>query len=105
MDNRETPAEYKDKFMLSFVEMGWADPTMVDPLYKGWTGGRVEIHTYESEFDIDEKHFCTPDTEEWRAFEEAYDLKWLTKDELESFVKTLKEKFYRVDENGDPRSR
>ena len=56
MDNRETPPEYKDKFMLSFVEMGWADPTMVDPRYKGWTGGRVEIHNYESEFDIDEKH-------------------------------------------------
>jgi hypothetical protein len=54
MDNRETPAEYKDKFMLSFVEMGWADPTMVDPRYKGWTGGRVEIHTYAGN-DIDQQ--------------------------------------------------
>lgn len=58
MDNRETPSEYKDKFMLSLVEMGWgADHNMVDSRYRGWTGGRVEIHTHESEFDIDEKHF------------------------------------------------
>ena len=102
MDNRETPAEYKDKFMLSFVEMGWVDPNMIDPRYKGWTTGRMEVHTYESEFDIDENPFCTPDTEEWRKFEEAYDLKWVDKKELENVIKTLKEKFHRVDENYNP---
>ncbi len=49
MDNQETPPEYKDKFMLSFVEMGWVD-----------------------------------------------------KKELENVIKTLKEKFHRVDKNYDP---
>src|ERR1035437_6780770 len=93
MDNRETPAEYKDKFLLLFVEMGWTDRRMPDPRFKNWTGGRMEIHTYESEFDIDEKHFCTPYTEEWRDFEEKYDGEWVDKDELEKVIKTLKENF------------
>lgn len=102
MQKEETPAEYKDKFLLSFVEMGWADSTMVDPRYKDWTSGRVEIHTYESEYAIDEKHFCTPDAKEWREFKKVYDLEWIAKDELDNFVTILKEKFYRVDENYNP---
>ena len=102
MDTRETPPEFKDKFMLSFVEIGWANPSRIDPRYKNWTGGRVEIHTYESEFDIDEKHFCTPHTKEWADFMEKYDGEWLDKQELDQVLKTLKEKFYRVDENHNP---
>lgn len=102
MNDQETPIEYKDKFMLSFVEMGWADPNMIDPRYKNWTGGRMEIHDYESQYEIDEKPFFTPDTEEWRNFENTYDLKWVDKEELENVIKILKEKFHRVDKNGDP---
>lgn len=71
-------------------------------IYGYWTGGRVEIHTYESEFDIDEKHFCTPRTEEWRNFEEKYDGEWVDKDELKKVIEMLREKFYRVDKNYDP---
>lgn len=88
--------------MLSFVEMGWADPRRVDPKFKGWVAGRMEIYTYESEYDIDEKIFITPYTEEWRKFEETYESEWVNKDELEKVIKTLKEKFHRIDENGDP---
>lgn len=102
MDSKETPPEFRDKFLLSFVEMGWADPSMIDPRYKDWTAGRVEIHTYESEFEIDEKHFCTPHTDEWSNFAERHDGKWLSKEELDQVVKTLKEKFYRVDDHGNP---
>ena len=102
MNTQETPAEYKDKFLLLFVEMGWADPAKIDPMYKNWTAGRVEIHTYESEFDIDEKHFCTPHTKEWADFMEKYDGEWLDKEGLDQVIKTLKEKFYRVDENYNP---
>ena len=102
MDNRESPSEYKNKFLLSFVEMVWADPKMIDPRFKGWVGGRMEIYTYESEYDIDEKTYATPYTDEWRDFEEKYESEWVDKEELEKVIKTLKEKFYRVDENGDP---
>lgn len=102
MINNETPPEYKDKFMLFFVEMGWASPTMVDPRYKDWTSGRMEIHTHESKFEIDEKPFATPYTKEWEDFRESHDLRWVDKNELGKVIKILKEKFYRVDENGDP---
>lgn len=88
--------------MLSFVEMEWADTNMVDPRFRGWTGGRMEIHTYESEYAIDEKQFLTPNTEEWRNFENEYDPKWVDKEELEKVIKTLKEKFYRIDESHNP---
>lgn len=102
MDSRETPPEYKDKFLLSFVEMGWTDPSMINPKLRDWTAGRMEIHTYESEHEVDEKHFCTPHTKEWDDFVEKYDGKWLNKEELERVATTLKEKFYRIDANGNP---
>jgi len=50
MDNRETPPEYRDKFLLSFVEMGWAGPKKIDPRFTNWVTGRMEIFTYESEW-------------------------------------------------------
>ncbi len=102
MDNQETPAEYKNKFMLSFVEMGWVNPAMIDSRYKNWTAGRMEIHDYESEYELDEKPFVTPYTDEWKKFREHYDIRWVDKDKLEKVIKMLKEKFYQVDENHDP---
>jgi len=102
MDSQKTSVEYKDKFILSFVEMVWAGLNMIDPRCKDWTGGRMEIHTYESEFAIDEESFATPYAKEWKDFQEFYDLKWVDKDELEKVIKTLKEKFYRIDKNGNP---
>lgn len=102
MDNRETPAEYKDKFMLSFVEMGWVSSKKIDPRLIGWITGRMEIFTHESKYNIGEKLFCTPYTDEWRNFEEKYEGEWVDKEELERVIKTLKEKFYRLDENYDP---
>ena len=102
MDNRETPPEYRDKFLLSFVEMGWAGPKKIDPRFTNWVTGRMEIFTYESEYNIGEKLFCTPYTDEWRDFQEKYDSEWVDKEELEKVTKTLKEKFYRLDKNYDP---
>ena len=84
MDNQKTPAEYKDKFMLIFVGEFWSD----DPIYETWVEGRIEIRKWEDNYSNDEIHFCTPQTNEWWAFQEKYSAKWLTASELEDLKKT-----------------
>ncbi|OHA20178.1 MAG: hypothetical protein A2836_00480 [Candidatus Taylorbacteria bacterium RIFCSPHIGHO2_01_FULL_45_63] len=46
--------------MLSFGKMRWASPKKIDPRFAGWITGRMEIFTYESEYNIGEKLFCMP---------------------------------------------
>ncbi|SRR3989344_4739772 len=89
MDDQETPAEYKDKFMLIFVGEFWSD----DPIYETWVEGRIEIRKWEDNYSNDEIRYCTPKTDEWWAFQEKYSAKWLTASELEDFKKTVREKF------------
>ena len=96
MDNRETPAEYKDKFQLIFVGMFWSD----DPRYETWTEGRIEIRTWDDVHCNDEIRFCTKKTDEWWAFDDKYNTKWLTATELEEFKKVVKEKFQKKPDDG-----
>jgi hypothetical protein len=102
MNDQETPAEYKDKFQLIFVQQGWTDSSMINPKFKDWTYGRVDIRTWDDQYANNMVHFFTPNTEVWLAFVKFYSAKWVNKIELDEFTKTLKEKFYRVDENSDP---
>lgn len=102
MNNQETPAEYKDKFQLIFVEQGWTDPTLINPKIKDWAYGRVDIRTWDDQYANNMVHFFTPTNEEWFAFVKFYNAKWVSKTELDEFTKILKEKYHRVDENNDP---
>jgi predicted outer membrane protein len=99
MSDRETPIEYKDKSQLIFVEQGWSDPTMINLKFKDWAYGRVDIRTWDDQYANNMVHFFTPTTEEWLAFVKRYSAKWVTDAELDEFTKTLKEKFYRTEEN------
>ncbi len=102
MTDRETPTEYKDKSQLIFVEQGWTDPSMINPKFKDWVAGRVDIRTWDDQYANNMVHFFTPNTEEWLEFVRYYSAKWVSKTELNEFTKTLKEKYYRVNENNDP---
>jgi hypothetical protein len=99
MNDQETPIEYKDKSQLIFVEQGWSDPTMIDPKFKDWAYGRVDIRTWDDQYANNMVHFFTPNTEEWLVFVRFYSAKWVNQTELDEFTKTLREKFYRTDEN------
>lgn len=102
MENNDIPAEYKDKSQLIFVEQGWTDPSMINPKLMDWVAGRVDIRTWDDQYANNMVHFLTPNTKEWLAFVKLYSAKWINKTELDEFTKILKEKFCRVDENGDP---
>ncbi len=102
MENKDTPEKYKDKFQLIFVEQGWTDPAMIDSRLKDWTYGRVDIRTWDDQYANNMVHFFTPNTKKWLAFVRFYSAKWVSKIELDEFTKTLKEKFYKVDENNNP---
>jgi hypothetical protein len=90
MDNRETPAEYKDKYQLIFVGEVWSD----NPLYESWAEGRIEIRTWDDEHCNNEIRYCNErsDNDFWE-FQKRYNCKWLTASELEEFKRTVQEKF------------
>lgn len=102
MTDEKIPTEYKDKFQLFFVQQSWTDQNMIDPRLKDWVAGRVDIRTYEDQYANNMEHFCTPNSAEWIAFSKTYSGKWINQAELNQFIKTLKEKFYQLDENHNP---
>ena len=85
---------YKDKYLLWFVE-----EAIFDPKYQNWAGGRMEIHTYDSEYAIDEIRFFTPRNDDWAKFRNGYDGKWVDKSTLDKVTKVIREKFYLVGED------
>jgi hypothetical protein len=102
MNDQETPAKYKDKFQLIFVEQGWTDPSVINPKLKDWVYGRVDIRTWDDQYANNMVHYFTPCTEDWFEFVRIYNAKWVSKTELDEFTKILKEKYHRVNDNNDP---
>lgn len=91
IESQETPAEYKDKSQLIFVGEFWSD----SPAYKEWVEGRIEIRKWEDNYSNEEVRYCTPKTDEWWAFQEKYNGKWLTNDELKKFIDVVQKKFHK----------
>jgi len=91
MDIQKDTNKNEGEFLLSFVEEG-----IFNPDYKNYVGGRLEIHTSESPWTIDEMRFFTPASEEWFKFVELYDAECVDKVTLERIVKTIKGKFYQL---------
>ena len=103
MNNREIPTEYKDKFQLIFVDQGvWPDQSKMDQRLKDWVAGRMEIRRYEDIHGNNMEHYCTPRTDQWTDFCHEYNGKWINKSELDGVIKTLKTKFFRLDEDYRP---
>ena len=75
-------------YFISFVEEG-----ILNPDYKGYIGGRVEIWTQLSQYDIDEWRFLTKDQEGYSHLREKYDFKNMSWFELRRFKKKVN-KFY-----------
>jgi hypothetical protein len=60
-------------FWVSFIEEG-----IQNPRYKNYVGGRVEIWTHWSAYDINEYRFLTKDTEGYYRLREKYDFETLS---------------------------
>ena len=74
-------------YYVSFVEEG-----IFDPKYKDYSGGRVEVWTQWSEYDIDEYRFFTDDRE-FYGFRDKWDLKNLSYFGLRKLKKIIEEKY------------
>ena len=99
MDKSETAAEYRGKFQLIFVGMFWRNES--DPIYKDWIEGRIEIRKWDDQYANDEIRYCTQKTEEWFAFENKFNGKWLDQRELESFKKEVTANFKKSPTNSN----
>ncbi len=99
ISSKDVEDTHPGEYLLIFVAEFWDGQ---DPKYDNWTAGRMEVRTYDEQYAIEEKRFCTPKSEEWFKFMKQYDGKWVDKIILEQIKETLKEKFYRVDENHNP---
>jgi len=85
--------KHMGEYLLWFIE-----EAIFNPKYQNWAGGRMEVHTYEDEFAIDEIRFFAPRNDDWIKFIDEYDGKWVDKSTLDKIIKIIKGKFYRVAE-------
>ena len=76
-------------YFLSFVEEFWPD---IDPKYKDYVVGRVEVYDDEHDYDIDEIRFFT-NKKSWNSFRDKWDFKEVTKKELDNLRDIIKERF------------
>jgi hypothetical protein len=75
-------------YFLSFVEEG-----IFDPKYKDFIGGRAELFTQWSEYDINEYRFFTKKRKEFYKFRERWDLKNLTYFQIRKLKKIIEEEY------------
>jgi len=79
----------KVEIFISFIEEG-----IMNPQYHGYVGGRIEVSKPDDYFATEEIRFFTKNTEEYYKFRERWDMKEITKGELEEIRQTVEEKFY-----------
>jgi len=64
------PYYWVNPFFISFVEMG-----VLNPKYKEYIAGRIELWTHWSQYDVNEYRFLTKNTKEFYKFREKWDFK------------------------------
>lgn len=77
------------KYYLSFVE-----EVVMNPQYKGFVGGRVEVYIDSEAYAIEEIRFFTKKQVEFYKFRDELDGKYVNEKELDEVRNTIKEVFY-----------
>ncbi len=78
-------------YFISFVE-----EAVLNPDYKGYVGGRMEVWTQWSSYDIDEFRFLTKNLREFDEFREKWDFKDVSWWQLQRIKKHLRDNFYKL---------
>ena len=65
----------------------------MNPNYYSCVGGRIEVSKPDDYFALEEIRFFTKNREEFYKFREKWDMKEVTKGELEEIRQIVKEKF------------
>jgi len=78
----------KCSLFISFIE-----ECIMNPDYYDYVGGRIEVSKLGNYFASEEIRFFTKNVEEFYNFREKWDMKEITKGELEEIRQTVKEHF------------
>lgn len=73
---------------ISFVEEG-----VLNPDYKDFIGGRIEVNDPDKMFAIDEIRFLTRKINEFNEFRDQWDFEDLNEEQLVAFTKIVEDKF------------
>ncbi|MBV6343416.1 hypothetical protein [Candidatus Magnetobacterium casense] len=74
------------KTYISFVE-----EAVMNPDYRGYIGGRIEVHRPEDRgYHSEEIRFFTDEPEKFNAFRDKYDMKEVTKEQLEAIKEIVR---------------
>lgn len=77
------------QYLLCFVE-----EAVFSPKHLNWAGGRMEIHTNNSQYAEEEIRFFTPRTRAWIDFREKYDGEWVDKSTLDKVINAIEQHFH-----------
>jgi len=72
------------KYFISFVE-----ECIQNPLYENYIGGRIEVYESDSEYASNEIRFFTNDITKFNKFRDKWDMKNVTKKQLEEIKKDV----------------
>jgi len=78
----------KSRFFISFIE-----EAVLNPDYKGFIGGRIEVYRLGEAYASEEIRFFTKKQDEFYKFREDWDFKDVTEAELNEIRETVKEEY------------
>ena len=76
------------KYFVSFIEEG-----ILNPDYKGYVAGRVEVNLEGAVYAVEEIRFLTDKRDEFYRFREKWDFKDVDQEELDEVRTTIKERY------------
>ena len=84
-----------NKYFISFIE-----EYVMNQLYEGYIGGRIEVYKPDDQFSNHEIRFFTKRIKTFRAFRESWDMKEITGKQLAYVEGKVKKEFYKFPKRG-----
>lgn len=87
--------------ILNSIFISFVEECIMNPDYQEYRGGRIEVSKPNDHYPSEEIRFFTKNVEDFYEFREKWDMKEVSKKELNSIRTIVKEKFY--DQIASPR--
>lgn len=76
------------KYFISFIE-----ECVMNPLYRDYMGGRIEVHEQDAQFSTREIRFFTKDMKKFRAYREYWDMREISERQLQRLEDKVEKEF------------
>ena len=84
----------KESCILNSIFISFIEECIMNPKYQGYVGGRIEVSLPEDHYPSEEIRFFTKNVIDFYDFREKWDMKEVTKKQLNTIRNIVKEKFY-----------